>query len=167
MKPALAAGLAGKTDFTPTPGSSSDFSLWTRMPRSPAGASTFWIVPGVSQTLSYKGLFTKYKALGGADGELARYHVPGNMVYYAPSGKTTELAAFLERWRRDGYFREGFQPQAAAQAILSLLEGALLFSKASKSPEPVESAKRLAVAYLEATRAWGRGRAAETPQETT
>ena len=39
---------------------------------------------------------------------------------------TTELAAFLERWRRDGYFREGFQPQAAAQAILSLLEGALL-----------------------------------------
>jgi len=66
---------------------------------------------------------------------------------------TTELAAFLERWRRDGYFREGFPPQAAAQAILSLLEGALLFSKASKSPEPVESAKRLAVAYLEATRA--------------
>ena len=66
---------------------------------------------------------------------------------------TTELAAFLERWRRSGYFREDFQPQVAAQAILSLLEGALLFCKASKSPEPVDSARHLAVAYLEAIRA--------------
>jgi len=65
---------------------------------------------------------------------------------------TTELAAFLERWRQSGYFREDFQPQVAAQAILSLLEGALLFCKASKSPEPVDSAKQLAVAYLEAVR---------------
>jgi TetR/AcrR family transcriptional repressor of nem operon len=65
---------------------------------------------------------------------------------------TTLLAAFLDRWRRTGYFRDGFEPQSAAQAILSLLEGALLFSKASKSPEPVESAKHLAVAYLEAAR---------------
>jgi hypothetical protein len=45
----------------------------------------------------------------------------------------------------------------AAEAILSLLEGALLFCKASKSPEPVESAKHLAVAYLEAARALGAG----------
>jgi TetR/AcrR family transcriptional repressor of nem operon len=66
---------------------------------------------------------------------------------------TAELAAFLERWRRTGYFRDGFEPKAAAQAILSLLEGALLFSKASKSPEPVDSAKSLAVAYLEGIRA--------------
>lgn len=66
---------------------------------------------------------------------------------------TTELAAFLERWRRAGYFRDDFQSQVAAQAILSLLEGALLFSKASKSPAPVDSAKHLAVAYLQATRA--------------
>ena len=66
---------------------------------------------------------------------------------------TAELAAFFERWRRTGYFREDFQPQVAAQAILSLLEGALLFCKASKSPEPVDSAKHLAVAYLEAIRA--------------
>ena len=66
---------------------------------------------------------------------------------------TEELAAFLERWRRTGYFREDFQPQVAAQAILSLLEGALLFCKASKSPAPVDSAKHLAVAYLEAIRA--------------
>jgi AcrR family transcriptional regulator len=66
---------------------------------------------------------------------------------------TTELAAFFERWRQAGYFREDFQPQVTAQAILSLLEGALLFCKASKSPEPVDSAKQLAVAYLEAIRA--------------
>src|SRR5947207_4339328 len=45
---------------------------------------------------------------------------------------TMALAAFLERWHRTGYFREEFEPQVAAQAILSLLEGALLFSKASK-----------------------------------
>jgi len=68
---------------------------------------------------------------------------------------TTALAAFLERWRQAGYFREDFQPSVAAQAILSLLEGALLFSKASKSPEPVASARHLAVAYLEAVRAPG------------
>ena len=66
---------------------------------------------------------------------------------------TTALAAFLERWRQAGYFREDFQPNVAAQAILSLLEGALLFCKVRKSPEPVASAKHLAVAYLEAVRA--------------
>src|SRR6266536_3519920 len=66
---------------------------------------------------------------------------------------TTELATFFERWRQSGYFREDFQPQVAAQAILALLEGALLFCKASKSPAPVDSAKHLAVAYLEAVRA--------------
>jgi TetR/AcrR family transcriptional repressor of nem operon len=66
---------------------------------------------------------------------------------------TTALAAFLERWRQAGYFREDFQPDVAAQAILSLLEGALLFSKARKSPEPVANARHLAVKYLEAVRA--------------
>jgi len=66
---------------------------------------------------------------------------------------TMALAGFLERWHRTGYFRQDFEPQVTAQAILSLLEGALLFSKASKSPEPVDSAKHLAVTYLEAIRA--------------
>lgn len=79
---------------------------------------------------------------------------------------TAELAAFLERWRRAGYFREGFEPKMAAEAILSLLEGALLFSKASKSPDPVESAKHLAVAYLEATRAMGAGLRREALETT-
>ncbi len=73
---------------------------------------------------------------------------------------TRALAAFLDRWRAAGHFRDGFDPHATAQAVLSLLEGALLFSKASKSPEPVESAKRMAVSYLEAAR----GRA--DPQES-
>jgi AcrR family transcriptional regulator len=66
---------------------------------------------------------------------------------------TMALAGFLERWRQAGYFREDFQPEVAAQAILSLLEGALLFCKASKSTEPVASARHLAVKYLEAVRA--------------
>jgi hypothetical protein len=55
--------------------------------------TTYWIVPDVSKHLSYKGLFTKYKALGGADGELGKYHVPGNLVYYAPAGKTTDIGS--------------------------------------------------------------------------
>jgi len=79
---------------------------------------------------------------------------------------TDELAAFLDRWRRQGYFPEGFQPQVAAQAILSLLEGSLLISKVSKSPVPVERARHVAVAYLEATRTKGVGCAARD-QETT
>jgi AcrR family transcriptional regulator len=79
---------------------------------------------------------------------------------------TAALAAFLGRWRETGYFREGFEPRTAAQAILSLLEGALLFSKASKSPEPVDSAKHLAVAYLEGFRASARSHP-EPFQETT
>jgi TetR/AcrR family transcriptional repressor of nem operon len=78
---------------------------------------------------------------------------------------TMALAAFLDRWRQTGYFHQDFQPAVAAQAILSLLEGALLFSKASKSPEPVVSAKHLAVAYLEAVRV--RGLCHQAVQETT
>lgn len=66
---------------------------------------------------------------------------------------TDQLASFLDRGRASGYFRPELEPRPAAEAILALFEGALLFSKASRRADPVESSKRMAVAYLEAFRA--------------
>lgn len=65
---------------------------------------------------------------------------------------TEQLAAFLDRGRASGYFRPELEPRTAAEAILALFEGALLFSKASRRSDPVESSKRMAVAYLEGFR---------------
>jgi len=65
---------------------------------------------------------------------------------------TDQLASFLDRGRASGYFRPELEPRTAAEAILALFEGALLFSKASRRPDPVESSKRMAMAYLEGFR---------------
>jgi len=65
---------------------------------------------------------------------------------------TDQLASFLDRGRTSGYFRPELEPRTAAEAILALFEGALLFSKASRRADPVESSKRMAVAYLEGFR---------------
>jgi TetR/AcrR family transcriptional repressor of nem operon len=65
---------------------------------------------------------------------------------------TERLAGFLERGRASGYFRPELEPRIAAEAILALFEGALLFSKASRRADPVESSKRMAVAYLQGFR---------------
>jgi TetR/AcrR family transcriptional repressor of nem operon len=65
---------------------------------------------------------------------------------------TEQLACFLDRARVSGYFRPELEPRPAAEAILALFEGALLFSKASRRADPVESSKRMAVAYLEGFR---------------
>jgi len=65
---------------------------------------------------------------------------------------TDQLAGFLDRGRASGYFRPELEPRTAAEAILALFEGALLFSKASRRADPVESSKRMAVAYLEGFR---------------
>jgi TetR/AcrR family transcriptional repressor of nem operon len=65
---------------------------------------------------------------------------------------TDQLASFLDRGRASGYFRPELEPRTAAEAILALFEGALLFSKASRRADPVESSKRMAVAYLEGFR---------------
>ena len=64
-----------------------------------------------------------------------------------------ELAAAMDRARAAGYFRRGFRSEAAAEAILSLFEGAVLYSKVSRKPRAVLSAKRLATRYLETCRA--------------
>jgi TetR/AcrR family transcriptional repressor of nem operon len=64
-----------------------------------------------------------------------------------------QVARRLERGRADGYFRRDLKPGAAAEAILSLFEGSLLYSKANRKPAAIDSARDMAVAYLEAFRA--------------
>ena len=63
-----------------------------------------------------------------------------------------QLASSLDRARTSGYFRPELRSDVAAEAIVSLFEGALLYSKASRQPRAVLSAKRLATRYLEACR---------------
>jgi AcrR family transcriptional regulator len=59
-----------------------------------------------------------------------------------------EVARLLERARTAGYFRRELDPEPAAEAILSLFEGSLLFSKASRQPGAIHSARDMAIAYL-------------------
>jgi TetR/AcrR family transcriptional repressor of nem operon len=63
-----------------------------------------------------------------------------------------ELARLLERGRSAGYFRRDLAPEPAAEAILSLFEGSLLYSKANRKPAAIENARSMAIAYLEAFR---------------
>jgi hypothetical protein len=63
-----------------------------------------------------------------------------------------EVTRLLERGRASGYFRRELNPRPAAEAILSLFEGSLLFSKASRKPAAIESARDLAISYLQAFR---------------
>jgi TetR/AcrR family transcriptional repressor of nem operon len=64
-----------------------------------------------------------------------------------------EVAGLLERGRKAGFFNRELHSRGAAEAILALFEGSLLFSKAYKTTEAILSARRMAVGYLEAFRA--------------
>jgi TetR/AcrR family transcriptional regulator, transcriptional repressor for nem operon len=64
-----------------------------------------------------------------------------------------EVARLLERGRASGYFRRGLKPEPAAEAILSLFEGSLLYSKANRKPAAIDSARDMAIAYLESFKA--------------
>jgi TetR/AcrR family transcriptional repressor of nem operon len=64
-----------------------------------------------------------------------------------------EVAALLDRGRASGFFRRDLQAGPAAEAILSLFEGALLFSKASRQPGAIDSARAMATGYLQGFRA--------------
>lgn len=56
-----------------------------------AAGTVYWVIPEVSQHLSYKGLFNKYKSLvGTGNSEIGKYRVPGQLSEY---GKTTEIAS--------------------------------------------------------------------------
>jgi TetR/AcrR family transcriptional regulator, transcriptional repressor for nem operon len=58
------------------------------------------------------------------------------------------LASFLEDHRANGFFRPDFPAQEAAQSLLALFEGAMLVAKASRSLDPIENAKQMALTYL-------------------
>jgi TetR/AcrR family transcriptional repressor of nem operon len=64
-----------------------------------------------------------------------------------------DVAAFLEGWRKKGYFRSGFKPAEAADAVLALYEGGLLLAKVAEDGAPVEHARRAAVTVLAAWKA--------------
>ncbi len=66
---------------------------------------------------------------------------------------TLQLASFLERAKAQRIFKKEMDPKESAQAILALLEGATLFSKAHKKVHPFRNARKMAVAYLEGLRA--------------
>lgn len=63
-----------------------------------------------------------------------------------------QLGAFLADYKARGFFRSDFNPQETAQAIIALFEGAMLVSKAHRETVPLESAKALAIGYLEKER---------------
>ncbi len=59
-----------------------------------------------------------------------------------------QLSEVLEQGKLKGYFRKDLKPKESAGAILSLLEGALLFSKTRKNVQSLQSARSMAVGYL-------------------
>jgi len=63
------------------------------------------------------------------------------------------LTTQLEKYCSKGYFQSDFDSKACAQAILSLFEGALLFSKATRELEALEDAKKMAVRYISLSKA--------------
>jgi TetR/AcrR family transcriptional repressor of nem operon len=67
------------------------------------------------------------------------------------------VAGLLEHGRTSGYFRRELKSMRAAEAILSLFEGALLFSKASRKSAAIDSAREMAIGYLQGFRAGARG----------
>ncbi len=64
-----------------------------------------------------------------------------------------ELKDLFTRHRSAGYFRPTLDPEAAAEAILSLYEGSILLSKASRDTRTLTNARRMAVEYLQVQRA--------------
>ncbi len=63
-----------------------------------------------------------------------------------------EMAGMLDRHRRTGYFRKEMKPRQAAQAILALLEGSLIFAKANKKVDALDDAESMALGYLKSFR---------------
>lgn len=61
---------------------------------------------------------------------------------------TEQVASFLNRARLKGYFQKEFIPQAAAESLIALFQGALLVCKARKEPCALMNAGRMAGRYL-------------------
>jgi TetR/AcrR family transcriptional regulator, transcriptional repressor for nem operon len=82
------------------------------------------------------------------DREGVRVRVAGLLRFW-----TAEVTQLLERARSAGYFRRDLRAEPAAVAILSLFEGSLLFAKANRKPAAIDSARDMAIAYLEGFKA--------------
>lgn len=59
-----------------------------------------------------------------------------------------EVAAYLDSWRKRGYFRTGFRATETADGVLALYEGGLLIAKVVGDDAPVEHARRAAVTVI-------------------
>ena len=59
-----------------------------------------------------------------------------------------EVSAYLDGWRRRGYFRSGFRPRETADGILSLYEGGLLIARIVGDEEPLDHARSAAVTVV-------------------
>ena len=66
------------------------------------------------------------------------------------SGKLSDL---LAQGQSNGYLRKEIKPKQSAEALLALLEGAILFCKARKETAVFENSRRMAVDYLKAFKA--------------
>ena len=61
---------------------------------------------------------------------------------------TAQVSGLLDRRRATGYFKPAMDTRQAAEAIVSLYEGALLCCKAKKDVSCLDSARAMAVVYL-------------------
>ena len=59
-----------------------------------------------------------------------------------------DVAAYLDGWRRRGYFRNGFKSGEAADGVLALYEGGILIAKVSRDEEALVNARRAAVTVI-------------------
>ncbi|OGS04197.1 MAG: hypothetical protein A3G41_03970 [Elusimicrobia bacterium RIFCSPLOWO2_12_FULL_59_9] len=82
------------------------------------------------------------------ENEKMRHEISKLLVFWVE-----HFAAFLERHRVAGYFRGEMNSKGAAQAMVSLLEGATLVSKAQKNVEAMNNAQAMASTYLKALKA--------------
>jgi hypothetical protein len=59
-----------------------------------------------------------------------------------------DAAAYLDGWRRRGYFRRGFKAREVADGLLSLYEGGLLISRIVGDAQPLKHARGAAVTVV-------------------
>ncbi|MFI5344764.1 MAG: TetR/AcrR family transcriptional regulator [Elusimicrobiota bacterium] len=59
-----------------------------------------------------------------------------------------DVTAYLDGWRKRGYFRAGFKAEEAADGVLALYEGGILIAKVVEDDAPLENARRAAVTVI-------------------
>lgn len=59
-----------------------------------------------------------------------------------------DVAAYLDGWRRRGYFRRGFDAAEVADGLLALYEGGVLIGRVARQRRPLEHAREVAVTVV-------------------